>query len=62
MTTQLAELAAAEFSPGVASVRERKPEISFADLVKEMVATDSKIAQRDALVAREGFAVFRRYE
>jgi len=39
-----------------------RPEISFADLVKEMVATDSEIAQRDALVAREGFAVFRRYE
>jgi GDPmannose 4,6-dehydratase len=39
-----------------------KPEISFADLVKEMVANDSEIARRDALVAREGFAVFRRYE
>jgi GDPmannose 4,6-dehydratase len=39
-----------------------KPEVSFADLVKEMVANDSEIAKRDALVAREGFAVFRRYE
>jgi GDPmannose 4,6-dehydratase len=39
-----------------------KPEISFAELVKEMVATDSEIARRDALVEREGFAVYRRYE
>jgi GDPmannose 4,6-dehydratase len=39
-----------------------KPEISFADLVKEMVASDSEIARRDALVAREGFAVPRHYE
>jgi GDPmannose 4,6-dehydratase len=31
------------------------PKTSFADLVKEMVESDLKIAQRDALVARGGF-------
>jgi GDPmannose 4,6-dehydratase len=39
-----------------------KPEISFDQLVKEMVTADSEIARRDALVAREGFPVYRRHE
>jgi GDPmannose 4,6-dehydratase len=36
-----------------------KPERSFGDLVREMVASDLEIAQRDAVVAREGFKTFR---
>ncbi len=35
---------------------------SFADLVKEMVATDLTIAKRDALVAREGFNTYSHHE
>ncbi|HKU14269.1 MAG TPA: GDP-mannose 4,6-dehydratase [Steroidobacteraceae bacterium] len=35
---------------------------SFAALVQEMVAADREAAQRDALVAREGFRTFRRHE
>lgn len=35
---------------------------SFADLVNEMVATDLRIAKRDALVAREGFSTYRHHE
>jgi GDPmannose 4,6-dehydratase len=35
------------------------PELSFADLVNEMVARDVEIARRDAIVAREGFRTFR---
>jgi GDPmannose 4,6-dehydratase len=39
-----------------------KPECSFADLVKEMVAADLEIARRDAVVAREGFKTYRHRE
>jgi GDPmannose 4,6-dehydratase len=35
---------------------------SFPDLVREMVASDLQIAQRDALVAREGYRVFHHHE
>ncbi len=37
-----------------------KPEISFADLVKEMVESDLRLAMRDALVAKEGYKIDRR--
>jgi GDPmannose 4,6-dehydratase len=36
-----------------------KPEHSFQDLVREMVANDLGIAKRDAIVAREGFRTYR---
>jgi GDPmannose 4,6-dehydratase len=36
-----------------------KPEHSFSDLVQEMVASDLEIAQRDAVIAREGFRTYR---
>jgi len=36
-----------------------KPEHSFADLVREMVASDLDIARRDAAIAREGFKTYR---
>ena len=36
-----------------------KPEISFAQLVEEMVAEDLSIARRDAVVAREGFKTYK---
>jgi GDPmannose 4,6-dehydratase len=36
-----------------------KPELSFQDLVDEMVAKDVEIARRDAVIAREGFRTFR---
>ena len=39
-----------------------KPEISFDTLVKEMVAEDSEIARRDAVIAREGFKTYRHKE
>jgi GDPmannose 4,6-dehydratase len=35
-----------------------EPQISFASLVREMVAEDLEIARRDALVAREGYRTF----
>jgi GDPmannose 4,6-dehydratase len=35
------------------------PEISFEQLVQEMVAADLEIARRDAVVAREGFKTYR---
>jgi GDPmannose 4,6-dehydratase len=35
-----------------------KPEIGFAQLVKEMIAEDLEIARRDAVIAREGFKTF----
>src|SRR5882672_5150814 len=35
-----------------------KPQISFASLVREMVAEDLEIARRDALMAREGYRTF----
>ena len=37
-------------------------ETSFADLVKEMVATDLEIARRDALVQKQGFKTYRHHE
>jgi GDPmannose 4,6-dehydratase len=36
-----------------------QPRISFAELVKEMVASDLALARRDAAVAREGFRTYR---
>jgi GDPmannose 4,6-dehydratase len=39
-----------------------KPELSFDDLVSEMVTRDVEIAMRDAVVAREGFRTFRHAE
>ena len=39
-----------------------QPEISFEDLVTEMVDADLNIAERDALVAREGFPVYNHHE
>ena len=39
-----------------------KPKISFAELVEEMVSEDLAIAQRDAVVAKEGFRVFNHHE
>jgi GDPmannose 4,6-dehydratase len=38
------------------------PEISFEALVSEMVEADLALAERDALVAREGYAVLRQHE
>jgi len=37
-------------------------EVSFADLVKEMVEADLELAKRDALVAKEGYKVYHRHE
>jgi GDPmannose 4,6-dehydratase len=37
-------------------------ECSFEELVEEMVAADLQVAKRDALVAREGFKVYRHHE
>jgi len=39
-----------------------KPRISFARLVEEMVTEDYAEAQRDAIVAREGFRIFNHHE
>ena len=39
-----------------------EPKISFAKLVEEMVEEDLAIAQRDAIVAKEGFKVFEHHE
>ena len=39
-----------------------KPEISFAALVKEMVAADVELARRDAHLKREGFRVHPRHD
>jgi len=39
-----------------------KPRIGFEDLVKEMVAQDLELAERDALVAKEGFRIFNHHE
>jgi GDPmannose 4,6-dehydratase len=36
-----------------------KPEISFDQLVEEMVAADLEIARRDAVIAREGFKTYK---
>jgi GDPmannose 4,6-dehydratase len=39
-----------------------RAEISFADLVAEMVGEDLESARRDAMVAREGYKVYSRHE
>lgn len=39
-----------------------EPEIGFEALVREMVEADARLAERDALVAREGFTVYRHHE
>ncbi len=39
-----------------------KPEISFYSLVEEMVDSDLRLAERDALVQREGFATYNYHE
>jgi GDPmannose 4,6-dehydratase len=39
-----------------------RPQISFDELVKEMVAADLALARRDATVAREGFRTYRHHE
>jgi GDPmannose 4,6-dehydratase len=38
------------------------PQIGFAELVREMVESDLRLAQRDALVEREGFAAYKHHE
>jgi GDPmannose 4,6-dehydratase len=38
------------------------PNISFPDLVAEMVESDLKIAERDALVAKQGYKVYSHHE
>ena len=38
------------------------PEISFDALVREMVDSDLALAKRDALVAKEGYKVYRHHE
>ena len=38
------------------------PEISFDALVREMVDSDLALAKRDALVAKEGYKVYRQHE
>jgi GDPmannose 4,6-dehydratase len=39
-----------------------KPEVGFEALVLEMVREDLALAERDALIAREGYAVFKHHE
>lgn len=39
-----------------------EPKISFAELVREMVKEDLNIAQRDALIAKEGYTTFNYHE
>jgi GDPmannose 4,6-dehydratase len=39
-----------------------RPEISFEEMVAEMVAGDVALAERDQLVARDGHKIFRHYE
>jgi GDPmannose 4,6-dehydratase len=38
------------------------PEVAFADLVREMVEADWRLAERDALVTREGYAAYKHHE
>jgi GDPmannose 4,6-dehydratase len=38
------------------------PEVTFAELVREMVESDWRLAQRDALVEREGFGAYKHHE
>ena len=39
-----------------------EPEVGFDELVREMVESDWRLAQRDALVEREGFAAYKHHE
>jgi len=39
-----------------------EPKISFETLVKEMLHEDLEIARRDAIIAREGFKIFKHHE
>jgi GDPmannose 4,6-dehydratase len=39
-----------------------KPEITFASLVREMMAADLEIARRDSVIAREGFKTYQHRE
>jgi GDPmannose 4,6-dehydratase len=39
-----------------------RPEVSFETLVEEMVREDLALAERDALVAREGYPIFKHHE
>jgi GDPmannose 4,6-dehydratase len=39
-----------------------RPQVSFEALVREMVEADLALANRDALVAREGYKVYRHHE
>jgi GDPmannose 4,6-dehydratase len=39
-----------------------QPKISFEELVEEMVREDLALAERDALIAREGYTVFKHHE
>jgi GDPmannose 4,6-dehydratase len=39
-----------------------QPEISFDELVREMVEADLELAERDALVEREGFSIYKHHE
>jgi GDPmannose 4,6-dehydratase len=38
------------------------PKVTFAELVREMVESDWRLAQRDALVEREGFVSYKHHE
>jgi GDPmannose 4,6-dehydratase len=38
------------------------PEVSFEELVREMVESDLELARRDALVLREGYRAASHYE
>jgi GDPmannose 4,6-dehydratase len=39
-----------------------KPEITFEQLVEEMVREDLALAERDALIAHKGYTVFKHHE
>jgi GDPmannose 4,6-dehydratase len=38
------------------------PQVTFPDLVREMVEADWRLAERDALIEREGFAAYKHHE
>jgi GDPmannose 4,6-dehydratase len=38
------------------------PQTTFAELVREMIECDWRLAQRDALVEREGFGAYKHHE
>ena len=39
-----------------------KPEVSFSELVREMVESDLDLAKRDSLVEKEGYKVYKHHE